>query len=83
MTKKEVASEIMNEFGLTRKDAEAVVTRVLDTVVDGAMAEGRAQCGRHIFTRKVRASRTGRNPKTGEAIQIPERTLGLYKQGIR
>lgn len=83
MTKKEASLVLMNEFGMTRKDAEAAVTRVLDTVVDGAMSDGRAQCGRHIFTKKVRASRTGRNPKTGETIQIPERTIVMYKQGIR
>ena len=83
MTKKDIAAVLSNEYSLSKKDAETVVLLVLDTAISGAMEDGRTQCGKHIFTKKTRACRTGRNPKTGESIAIPERTMVVYKQGIR
>ena len=67
---------------LSKKDAEAAVNAVFDSVKD-ALAEGDkvSLIGFGTFSVKTRAARTGLNPRTKETIEIPESKVPAFKAG--
>ena len=73
MNKKELITAIAEEIGMTKKDVATVVDATFDKIT-AAMASGdKVQLmGFGTFEVKTVAARDGHNPKTGEAIQIPE-----------
>ena len=80
MTKTELISITAEKTGLTKKDAERAVNAALEAVTAELTAGGRVQlAGFGIFETKTRQARTGRNPKTKEAIQIPASTSVAFK----
>ena len=80
MTKADIVNQIADATGLTKTDTSAVVEGFLASVVtalrDGEQLEIRG-CG--TFKVIKRASRTGRNPKTGDVGKIPERPVPVFK----
>jgi len=57
--------------GASKKDAEEAVAAVLGAIADGVRSDGTVQLiGFGTFVVRERAARMGRNPKTGEAMQI-------------
>ena len=71
MTKTELAKHVASQAGLTGEQAKSVVDAVFDTIA-GELAAGRdvAIAGFGKFSVAERAAREGRNPATGETIQI-------------
>ena len=80
MTKADIVDQIAEATGLTKTDTAAVVEGFLTSVVS-ALQKGDHIEIRGFGTFKVvtRASRTGRNPKTGEVVRIPERPVPVFK----
>ena len=71
MNKVEMIREIANRTGFTQKDVTAVVDALVDTVVETvASGEDVKITGFGAFSVTERAARTGRNPQTGETIEI-------------
>jgi len=72
MTKAELISAVAeNSDGLSKKAVEGIVDGVFNAVAGAIAADGRfAYPGFGTFTVKERAARTGRNPQTGNSIQI-------------
>ena len=57
--------------GLAKKDAEAAVAAVIDSITEALKANDKVSLvGFGNFVVKARAARTGKNPQTGEAIEI-------------
>jgi integration host factor subunit beta len=83
MTKSELIDKIAkgNE-NLTQKQAEIIVDQIFEAMMD-ALAEGDRIDIRGFgrFTVKQREARTGRNPKTGEPVQIPAKRVPSFKTG--
>ncbi len=80
MTKTELTNAVAENTGLTKKEADAAIMATFGAIA-GALKNGeKVQIpGFGIFEVKERAARTGRNPQTGEAMQISaSRTVG-YK----
>ena len=72
MTKTELVAEIAKRADVTQKDAGAVVDAFFD-VVSEVVAQGKENVtipGWIKFEQTKRAARTGRNPQTGETIQV-------------
>ena len=71
MNKSELVDSIADGAGLSKADAERALNTLIDSV-QGAVASGDKVTlpGFGSFSRSQRASRTGRNPGTGEPIQI-------------
>jgi DNA-binding protein HU-beta len=71
ITVKHLAGEIAEKHGLTKKNAEAILTDLGDSFVKN-LVEGNAirWTGLGVFQVRHRAARVGRNPATGEQIQI-------------
>lgn len=72
MTKANLVENVAAKTGLKKKDAEAAVAAVLESVKDALAAGEKVQLiGFGTFSVKERAARTGRNPRTKVAIEIP------------
>ena len=82
MNKTELVAAVAAKAELSKKDAEAAVNAVFDSVKD-ALAEGDkvSLIGFGTFSVKTRAARTGLNPRTKETIDIPESKVPAFKAG--
>ncbi len=82
MNKTELVAAVATKAELSKKDAEAAVKAVVDSITE-ALADGEkvALVGFGTFDVKTRAARTGKNPRTGEAIEIPEAKVPSFKAG--
>lgn len=83
LTKSELIDHIAAECGsLNSKEAETAVNTVLQTIVN-ALAEGRRVeiRGFGSFSLNKRAARVGRNPRTGESVQVEEKYVPKFKAG--
>ena len=82
MTKADLIEQVHEAIGpgVTKKDCAAVVNAFLNAV-KGAVVEGRHIEIRGFGTFKVRQRRTrmARNPRTGEAVRVPERMVPVFK----
>ncbi|MDO8624245.1 MAG: HU family DNA-binding protein [bacterium] len=71
MNKAEIAGKVQEKLGTTRADAERAVECVIDCITMGLKGGDEVSiAGLGIFVAKARPARTGRNPRTGETIQI-------------
>ena len=82
MNKTELVAAVAAKAELSKKEAEAAVNAVFDSVKD-ALAEGDkvSLIGFGTFSVKTRAARTGLNPRTKETIEIPESKVPAFKAG--
>ncbi|MBQ8752015.1 MAG: HU family DNA-binding protein [Clostridia bacterium] len=82
MNKVELVAAIAEKAELSKKDAEKALNAVLDTVVS-ALADGDkvSLVGFGTFETRVREARQGRNPRTGETIEIAASTQPAFKAG--
>ena len=80
MNKTELIAAVAEKTGLTKKDAERVVSATFETVTATIKAGDKVSIsGFGIFEAKTRAARIGRNPLTKEEIKIPETKLPAFK----
>lgn len=73
MNKAELIESIQSALGndATKRSAEEALDAVLSSIANGVRSSGKVQIiGFGTFEVKHRAARTGRNPKTGESMQI-------------
>ena len=83
MTKAQLSEAVMKAVGMaTKAEAERAVDAVFDTIVK-TMSRGEevAITGFGTFRIMKRAARMGRNPKTGESIQIKASTKPKFRAG--
>jgi integration host factor subunit beta len=82
MTKAELVERVARDTLLTKKHAELVVNTVFDSIVeslkDGDKIELR---GFGSFRIRHRGPRIGRNPKTGDKVQVPPKRIPYFKPG--
>lgn len=82
MNKKELVQTISNKSGLTQKDVTNVVEYFMETVIEQlAKHENIQLVGFGSFEVVARASRMGRNPKSGETVEIPASVVPKFKPG--
>lgn len=82
MNKHELVSAIAQSAELSKKDAENALSATLDAIAK-ALAEGdKVQIvGFGTFEVRERSAREGKNPQTGEIIQIPASKSPAFKPG--
>ncbi len=88
MNKTEVAERLAKECELSKTKAMEVVNTLFDTDPGTGIIAKELDAGRKVaitgfgtFSTKRRAARSGRNPATGETIQLPARTYPAFKAG--
>ena len=80
MKKTELITAIAEATGLTKKDAEGILTATFDTIAQELAKGEKVQVsGFGIFEVKEREARVGRNPRTKEAIEIPASKVPAFK----
>ena len=83
MTKSELIAKLANENPhLFQRDVERIVTTIFDEI-SNALAQGdRVELrGFGAFSIKERGSRVGRNPRTGESVEVGEKFIPYFKTG--
>ena len=80
MNKTELVAAVAAKTGLTKKDAERVVSTTIETITETLVKGEKVQIsGFGNFEVKAREARVGRNPRTKETIQIPATRLPVFK----
>jgi DNA-binding protein HU-beta len=82
VNKTELIGAVAQKSGLIKKDTEKVINSFVD-VVQETLAKGDtvAILGFGTFLAKERPAREGRNPRTGEPIQIPAAKVPVFRPG--
>ena len=82
MTKADLVETVAKEAEMTKKDAEQLVEIIFDSIV-GTLNKGEKMelRGFGSFRVRERDARKGRNPKTGEAVNIPAKRVAYFKPG--
>lgn len=82
MIKSEIVAQIADRNDLTRKDAEKIVDDFLEIVSEGlAKGDKVVLSGFGTFEVRERVARSGRNPRTGETIDVPAQKTPAFKVG--
>ena len=82
MTKAELVATVADKIGLDRKNADNAVVAVFDTIKKALIEGDKVQIiGFGTFENRTRSARKGRNPRTGEEIEIPKSKLPSFKAG--
>ncbi len=82
MNKTELISAVAEKSGLSKKDATKAVDSVFDTIIETLGNGDKVQLiGFGNFEVRERAARKGRNPQTGEEIEIEASKVPAFKSG--
>jgi len=80
MNKQALADKIHEVLGYTKADAERAVETIVSSITDALKSgEEVSIAGLGIFSAKMRPARTGRNPRTGETIQVPAMRVPKFR----
>ena len=80
MNKTELIAAMVEKSEFTKKDAGAALEAFTDAVEDALKAGDKVQLiGFGTFEVKERAARTGKNPRTGEAVEIAAAKIPAFK----
>ncbi|HHW29133.1 MAG TPA: HU family DNA-binding protein [Syntrophomonadaceae bacterium] len=82
MNKAELIGSVAEKAGMPKKDAEKAVNAVLASIEEALAKGDKVQLvGFGTFEVRERAARTGRNPQTGEEIQIAASRVPAFRAG--
>ncbi len=80
MNKADIIGKVHEVLGGTKADAERAVDTMLACITD-SLTEGQevSIAGLGIFSAKMRPARQGRNPRTGESIEVPAMRVPKFR----
>ena len=82
MTKAALVEEVARVADLTKKNAEIIVDTVLGSIVEALHRGEKTELrGFGSFRLRRREPRSGRNPKTGDRVDVPLRRVPYFKPG--
>jgi integration host factor subunit beta len=82
MTKADLINLISDKAKITRVKAETVVNTIFDTMVEALMKDDRIEIrGFGSFVNREYEAYKGRNPRTGEVIEVEQKKLPFFKVG--
>jgi integration host factor subunit beta len=80
MTKADLVEEVAKVTELTRKDSEVIVDTLFESVIKALKAGDKLEVrGFGSFRVRQRNARVGRNPKTGEKVEVPAKRVPYFK----
>src|SRR3954468_15137803 len=81
-TKKDIVKRIAEHTALTQVQTKEVVQKSFDAIIDAIVEEGRIELRNFgVFEVKVRRPRKARNPRTGQPVEVPAKTVVVFKPG--
>lgn len=82
MNKGELIDQIAAKASVTKKDADLILTAMLDVILDTVAAGDKVTLvGFGTFEARDRQAREGRNPSTGKPIKIPATRVPAFSAG--
>src|SRR5664280_176238 len=80
MTKADLIDDVSRRAELTRKDSEVIGETIFESVVRSLRAGDKIEIrGFGSFRTRHRKSRVGRNPKTGDRVEVPAKKIPFFK----
>jgi integration host factor subunit beta len=80
MTKADLIEEVARVTDVTRRDSEVIVETIFDSIVHSLRAGDKIEIrGFGSFRTRQRNSRVGRNPKTGDRVDVPAKKIPFFK----
>lgn len=80
MTKADLVDRVTALGDLTRRDSEVIVDTLFESVIGALKAGDKIEVrGFGSFRTRQRKARTGRNPKTGEKVEVPPKRVPFFK----
>ncbi|MBI4852771.1 MAG: integration host factor subunit beta [Acidobacteria bacterium] len=77
-----VAKAVGQYMEITNRDAESIVSEIISTMVDSLKNSEEIEIrGFGSFRLRTRRARRGRNPKTGESVDVASKQIVYFKQG--
>lgn len=82
MTKQDIVKSISEDLGIAKVAAKEIVQKLFDAILNTLAEEGRIELRNFgVFEVKRRAPRNARNPRTGEKVLVPEKSVVTFKPG--
>lgn len=82
MNKGELVDRVAAKANVTKKEADAVLTAALETIVEAVSSDDKVTLvGFGSFEARDRKAREGRNPKTGDKMVIPATKVPAFSAG--
>lgn len=82
MTKRELVIRVANKLSMTQSDVAKIIEGAFDAISESLASGERWELRDFgVFEVKVRASRIGRNPRTGDQVPVPERRVVTFRPG--
>ena len=82
MTKAELVEHVAHSTQLTKKHAELIVNTVFESIAQSLRAGEKIELrGFGSFRIRQRGPRIGRNPKTGDRVEVPPKRIPYFKPG--
>lgn len=82
MNKNELVAAVADRCGMSKADVSKAIDATLDTITDALKQDDDVRLvGFGTYTVSSRSATEGRNPRTGEPIQIPARKMAKFKPG--
>ena len=80
VTKADLVEQVVRDTELPRKESEAVVETIFESIIGALQAGDRIEIrGFGSFRTRQRRGRTGRNPKTGAKVEVPPKKIPFFK----
>ena len=80
MTKADLIEEVSRVVEMTRKESEVIVEAIFDSIVRSLRGGDKIEIrGFGSFRTRQRKPRVGRNPKTGERVEVPAKKIPFFK----
>jgi integration host factor subunit beta len=82
MTKADLVERIAAKVDLSKKDSEIVINTVFHCIIEALARNDKVELrGFGSFRTRKRKPRIGRNPKTGESVEVPQKRVPFFKPG--
>ena len=80
MTKADLVEDVIKVTRLPRKESEQIVEIVFDSIISALQTGDKIEIrGFGSFRTRERRGRIGRNPKTGEKVEVPAKRIPFFK----
>ena len=80
MTKAELVAQVAQDVLVTRREADRIVETVVSSIVNTLRKGEKVEIrGFGSFRTRTRKARTGRNPRSGESVYVPPKTVPFFK----
>ena len=80
MTKADLIEEVSRVVEMTRKESEIIVETIFDSIVKSLRSGDKIEIrGFGSFRTRQRQARIGRNPKSGERVDVPAKRIPFFK----